>query len=332
MVTVYFDEYYLRYTNNASDIVVQPGTVGDVIRSMYNSFPQLLVLMLDNLAEEAKKTVIILNDEELIDVADLHKELAVGDTLELLRMPHGNDLVSVGVAIVDVIGSMGPAGFAVAETLAESAIVLGMLGAVAMVGVQLALTVILGALVNDIAAPSINSGSLGNSATYTFNGIFNTTASGTPIQVVYGKCRTGGQIISLFTEGSSFVSSDTTTVTPDQTMLFYQIGLCEGEIEKIQDVYINKMPRTFYNAVYTYPEVEDYLRKGTDSQTVIKDFNKILTTTSMNRKVQSTASPITSEVDTSATTYSPMYGYVEAGQTTPTTGDYKLTYVADYVN
>lgn len=327
MVTVYFDEYYLPYTNNAAEVVVQTGTLGDVLRSVYNLFPQLLVFSLDNMAAEAKKMAIILNDKALAEPEDVNLPMESGTSVHLLcAVPSGSYGVDTALSFADYAVMIG-------DKISTAWAALGTFGQIAVqIVAMLALSVILGALVNDIAAPSINSGSLGNSATYTFNGIFNTTASGTPIQVVYGKCRTGGQIISLFTEGSSFVSSDTTTVTPDQTMLFYQIGLCEGEIEKIQDVYINKMPRTFYNAVYTYPEVEDYLRKGTDAQTVIKDFNKILTTTSMNRKVQSTASPITSEVDTSATTYSPMYGYVEAGQTTPTTGDYKLTYVADYVN
>lgn len=79
--------------------------------------------------------------------------------------------------------------------------------------------------------PQLSSGDQSGSATYGFSGISNSTRVGTPIGVVYGTHRVGGQVIGL----SVKTRDDTDTLD----ML---IAVSEGPIQSIADVQINGQP------------------------------------------------------------------------------------------
>jgi len=94
------------------------------------------------------------------------------------------------------------------------------------------------------------------SPTYGWDGIINTQDVGTPIPIVYGEHRVGGNIINQFirTDG-------------DKEYLNLLIALSEGEIEDIDSVEINENPSTNFNDIVLTK------RYGTNLQTQIPNFN-----------------------------------------------------------
>lgn len=106
--------------------------------------------------------------------------------------------------------------------------------------------------------PTFNSSGVGideSSPTYGWDGIQTTQEIGTPIPVVYGEHKAGGNIINTFirTDG-------------DKNYLNVLLGLSEGEIESIEDVKINDNPASNYDNVTVYK------RFGTNLQSVIPNF------------------------------------------------------------
>lgn len=95
-----------------------------------------------------------------------------------------------------------------------------------------------------------------SSPTYGWDGISNTQDVGTPIGVVYGEHRVGGNIINQFihTDG-------------DKEYLNLLIALSEGEIESIDSIEINENPSANFDGITLTK------RYGTNSQEQIANFN-----------------------------------------------------------
>jgi len=94
------------------------------------------------------------------------------------------------------------------------------------------------------------------SPTYGWDGISNTQSVGTPVAIVYGEHRVGGNIINQFirTDG-------------DKEYLNVLIAVGEGEIESISSVEINENPST------NFDDIALSYRYGTNTQTQIPSFN-----------------------------------------------------------
>ena len=280
---VQISPYYTAYTLGASEHVIEACTVKDALCTLLERFPQLLVFLLDNDKAECQKLSIELNGEVLLDY---HDALLPCTCTDVLSLAPGTPTGSFGID---------------AFVLAVISIVISVL--------SFAANILMAALADSIAEPSVNEGNLGDSATYTFNGIQNTTASGTSLQIAYGKVRTGGHIISLFlSNGSTPAVFGNFISEAAYQWLSYQIALCEGEIQDVSDIQIAKYPASFFNSVDVYPAVPDYLRRGTPSQTIMPEFSQIRNTTSITRKVLTRDTPIPAAVATA--TFRPYIGYV----------------------
>ncbi|MBI5872998.1 MAG: hypothetical protein HZB36_02510 [Candidatus Omnitrophica bacterium] len=96
------------------------------------------------------------------------------------------------------------------------------------------------------------------SPTYGWDGIQTTQDVGLPVPIVYGTHRVGGNIINAYirTDG-------------DKNYLNVLLGLCEGEVEDIADIKVNKQP------VANYDGITSTIRKGTNSQAIIPNFQDL---------------------------------------------------------
>ena len=83
-------------------------------------------------------------------------------------------------------------------------------------------------------------GAESSSPTFGFQGIRNSTQVGSPIGVVYGTHKVGGQYIQMFTRNDN-----------DTSVLYALLALSEGEITAISDILINGQAITNYTGVTT---------------------------------------------------------------------------------
>lgn len=104
-----------------------------------------------------------------------------------------------------------------------------------------------------------------SSPTYGWDGIQSTQEVGIPIRILYGEHRIGGNIINQYirTDG-------------DKQYLNVLFGLCEGEIESLSSLQINNNPAANYSGI------TETQRLGTNSQTVIPNFEDQHSLQSMN--------------------------------------------------
>lgn len=106
--------------------------------------------------------------------------------------------------------------------------------------------------------PSMGSGSDESSPTYGWEGITTLQDIGIPVPIIYGEHKIGGNIIN------QFISTD-----GDKNYLNVLLALCEGEIESISSIEINDNPIANFDGVVTYE------RLGTNTQSVIPNFNDL---------------------------------------------------------
>jgi hypothetical protein len=305
-VTITIAEEITHLTGGNSTVQVATGTVNSCLQELFSLYPQLYVFLVDNNASEAKRVLVILNDEELLENSDRGKLLSSEDTIHIF---YGIPVGAYGeVALAEVLGEFMSAA---AAEIAAKAIVQVVTNIIINIIVSLVISALIGALTDNVATPE--STIAGNSNTYTFDGIRNSTASGTPLGLVYGTHRVGGQILSMFTE----LTSDYNTT------LLYQIGLSEGEISSIDEVEINNLPYTYYNAV------EFEKRYGTTNQTTMLEFNKVENTTSIMKKAFNISNPPPPAAPIKVGD-APVYGVCTA-RNTVMVGPYKFVWVeVDY--
>jgi predicted phage tail protein len=308
------DDHYKKYTNGFAEHQVEGKTVSECMSDLCNRYPQLLVHLQDNDLEMCKKSGTKLNGEFLCDEKAPDIEVTSEDTLELtLDLPSGerNFIGAIVGAILMVVAVV----MGVIAVITGNPALMGAAVAIFKFGLGMVVSgVIMGIIMEFAFTPESPQASipelLNNSATYTFNGIQNTVAAGTAINIVYGKHRVGGHILNAYTtveEETIKVSGDDIQTT--SSYLYYQIGLSEGEIADVVDIEINKLPITFYNEVTTAPSV-DYLRLGSSSQPSMPDFSKIMSTVSVGRKVLTLPDSKLLNTTVVFTEYQPMYGII----------------------
>lgn len=321
---VVLDEYYSRFTNGFKTVEVAGSTVGEVVRTLLNTYPQLMVRMMDEDGKLARLSNFYLDGEVLTEAGEVQIEVTT-QVLELKHdVPEGEDKgvwQIIGGALLIIVGAVlmvfGVEDWGLQSIYLGVGLIIGGLAGV-----------IMDAFFTPDAPPQPNN-IINDSAIYTFTGVSNTTASGTSTQIVYGKHRIGGQVLNLFTttdatemltvQGTAYISYD---------YLSAQIGLCEGEIHKVSDILINGYPRKYYDGITTHEENADYLRVGTGTQSVMADFSQVRNTTTVSRKVVNASTTITALEDVGTVTYSPAYGVVINNEAV--SGYYKYTWAEEY--
>lgn len=289
MATVVISQQLSEKAYIPSRLEVSNGTIKDIVYELMCDYPQLNVFLMDNFGEESRKVILVANGK-VVEQHDLPTELGDEGTLYILYDLPSGDYDAIYVPIAEALAEY-------MSVAAAEAIIQGVIYAAVNIGISMAISAIMGALTDSLSEPMIASGSLDNSASYTFTGIKNTTASGTPVNIVYGKHRIGGHILSLYTT----IEDTKRGATVTDTVVKYLLGLCEGEVEAITDIEVNKLPSSYYNGV----TIET--RLGTASQSVIANFLTIDETVSTNRKVINVSPNIVAPNED--VTYQPVYGY-----------------------
>lgn len=106
------------------------------------------------------------------------------------------------------------------------------------------------------------------SPTYGWDGVVSTQDVGIPVPIVYGQHKVGGNIIN------AFISTN-----EDKNFLNILLGLCEGEINSISDIKINDNPIANYDGVTTHE------RLGTNTQSIIANFQDLHNVIAVNTQL-----------------------------------------------
>lgn len=151
-------------------------------------------------------------------------------------------LLSIGMAVF-TSGIASGAIFGIKSLIWRSIIAM----AVGMIG---------NAIISKLTAPKVDRSNSEQSNTYGWGGTETVTGQGYPLAVTYGRMKSAGLLLSrhVISDGEK-----------QYLNLLYCAG--EGELSKIEDIRINANP------ISNYKDVQVDIRKGTNDQTVIPNFN-----------------------------------------------------------
>ena len=229
---ILLDKELIRYTSLQDEVEVSGTTVVDALEDLFGKFPQFLVFLTVYKGAEAEKTSIKLNGEYLFDPKDLHRVVCAEDVIEFGRdVPEGEKgglqiLAAVVIAAVNTLTIKNPYVY-------QFAIALAIGGAADLI-------------IGSPKLPTFDSGN-STSATYTFSGIKNTTVSGTPIPIVYGRHRVGGHVLNAYVD-----------VLGKYSYLYVLLGIAAGPINKIEPDSFEINERKANN----FQDIAFYYRKG----------------------------------------------------------------------
>lgn len=263
-----------QYFGGSCEIVCEATTPSELLQSLSNQYPQFAVAIM----EGSLGDLVVHADGKLITEAELWLPLSEDTEVVIEVIPSGQ-YAAAGGAISSATSGM-----------ISSAAATIIVQAVATVAISYAVSAVMNLM---FGSSEQAKSSVSSSAVYTWEGIQNTTSSGTPLQLAYGEHRVGGQVINLFT---SYTSST-------RTYLYAQYGLSEGEVASISDVYINGSPMYHYADVVAYTD-----RVGSDMQEIMPDFQASQSTQTYSYKTLRLASaPTAVQVHSAA---APVYGYL----------------------
>ena len=131
--------------------------------------------------------------------------------------------------------------------------------------IAMAVGMIGNAIVSKLTAPKVDRSNSEQSNTYGWGGTETVTGQGYPLAVTYGRMKSAGLLLSrhVISDGEK-----------QYLNLLYCAG--EGEFSKIEDIRINANP------ISNYKDVQVDIRKGTNDQTVIPNFNDNFADQSLN--------------------------------------------------
>jgi predicted phage tail protein len=183
-------------------------------------------------------------------------DTAVNDEDYIVVMPRVEGkffgvLLSIGMAVFTG-GIASGAIFGIQSLIWRSVIAM----AVGMIG---------NAIVSKLTAPKVDRSNSEQSNTYGWGGTETVTGQGYPLAVTYGRMKSAGLLLSrhVISDGEK-----------QYLNLLYCAG--EGELSKIEDIRINANP------ISNYKDVQVDIRKGTNDQTVIPNFNDNFADQSLN--------------------------------------------------
>ena len=306
------DDHYSKYTNGISEHEVCGDTIEQGMRELLNRYPQLCVHLMGD-ENAVSHSSLSINEEYVLDYNNTKAPLNPNDVIAFCRdIPTGED--SVFQAIAGVILMV------VAVVVGVIAVITGqpwlMSGAAFLfkVGAGVLVSSVVTAIMEAFFTPDLSSATapelLMNSASYTFEGAKNTTAIGTAIPIVYGTHRVGGHWLNIYTTVEDITDKvDGLDVTSNNSILFGQLGLSEGEVAGISDVMIDTLPVSYYNEVTTIPET-DFYRLGLSEQSSMPSFNATMNAVAVGRKVINASQSIP-QVNPTGGEFKPAYGYVD---------------------
>lgn len=258
---VRFSEHFYGLLDGRSQVEVSGDTLGEGLAELLTRYPQLYIHLLDHNGEEANKTSLKVAGEYVWEQECLSRAVDSTTVVEFGRdIPEGSGSVGkiiAGVVLIVVGILAGPAGWAALAALKPMAV--GLI----IAGVGMAIGGVAELIMGQPKMPMFGDGS-SQSNNYTWSGIKNSTTPGTSLAVVYGEHRVGGQLLNIYTD----------TVDGKNNYLYAQIGLCEGEIESVSEIKVNKHPLSHF------VNVETQVRYGTYNQAVMDWFNRIENTVS----------------------------------------------------
>lgn len=131
--------------------------------------------------------------------------------------------------------------------------------------IAMAVGMIGNAIISKLTAPKVDRSNSEQSNTYGWGGTETITGQGYPLAVTYGRMKSAGLLLSrhVISDGEK-----------QYLNLLYCAG--EGELSKIEDIRINANP------ISNYKDVQVDIRKGTNDQTVIPNFNDNFADQSLN--------------------------------------------------
>ena len=131
--------------------------------------------------------------------------------------------------------------------------------------IAMAVGMIGNAIVSKLTAPKVDRSNSEQSNTYGWGGTETVTGQGYPLAVTYGRMKSAGLLLSrhVISDGEK-----------QYLNLLYCAG--EGKLSKIEDIRINANP------ISNYKDVQVDIRKGTNDQTVIPNFNDNFADQSLN--------------------------------------------------
>jgi predicted phage tail protein len=183
-------------------------------------------------------------------------DTAVNDEDYIVVMPRVEGkffgvLLSIGMAVFTG-GIASGAIFGIQSLIWRSVIAM----AVGMIG---------NAIISKLTAPKVDRSNSEQSNTYGWGGTETVTGQGYPLAVTYGRMKSAGLLLSrhVISDGEK-----------QYLNLLYCAG--EGELSKIEDIRINANP------ISNYKDVQVDIRKGTNDQTVIPNFNDNFADQSLN--------------------------------------------------
>ena len=131
--------------------------------------------------------------------------------------------------------------------------------------IAMAVGMIGNAIISKLTAPKVDRSNSEQSNTYGWGGTETVTGQGYPLAVTYGRMKSAGLLLSrhVISDGEK-----------QYLNLLYCAG--EGELSKIEDIRVNANP------ISNYKDVQVDIRKGTNDQTVIQNFNDNFADQSLN--------------------------------------------------
>lgn len=131
--------------------------------------------------------------------------------------------------------------------------------------IAMAVGMIGNAIISKLTAPKVDRSNSEQSNTYGWGGTETVTGQGYPLAVTYGRMKSAGLLLSrhVISDGEK-----------QYLNLLYCAG--EGELSKIEDIRINANP------ISNYKDAQVDIRKGTNDQTVIQNFNDNFADQSLN--------------------------------------------------
>lgn len=189
------------------------------------------------------------------------------DNVVVCPVPAGGENGKQILAVVALIAVAVFAPVAAAYLTGEWGVLAGMSEALVTAG----LTVGGSVLVNSVLAPPKPStrGAGDIKSSYGVDGAKNTSLEGIPVPVCYGRFRTAGNILGLYTENDG----------DDNQTLYMLISAGEGPIASISDIEINETP------IADFKDVEVQTRLGLPAQTPISWFADTIVAQSKNKKL-----------------------------------------------
>jgi hypothetical protein len=328
-----FSNEFISRINMQNELYSDRTVLGDCLLEVMNDYPQLYIFLLDNQGEESMKSVMTLNGEYITSEMDINRPVGPDDVLHLSQdIPHGEGattrlIIGVVLLIIAALLYWTPIG----APLSMYAVGL-MIQTCVVVGVSMVMGAGAELLMTPPGSPQEADG-LNGSPNYSFGGLKNTTASGTPMPIIYGTRRIGGHLLNVYTDVVSAATSDLLSDADKSTLsaadfnwmlkratyLQAQIGLCEGEVADISNILINKKAATSFMEVRT-----NVTKKGTQSQSCLPGFNRIENVEAVG-KIITFANPTATATKYVAAQDLVVYGYWKPSlYTLP---DYKQTFV-----